>query len=125
MAQAAAAAKGGTSHSSETANDWIEVQKRNGSGERNGNGMVAPEQVLLGKTGTAVVAHKPLLPINSWHAILNTNPTSVFKAINEVQRANLQDYMAQTDLILTNFGRTHVLSFWLAATIQVALVQKI
>ena len=91
------ATKGGTPHSSDVDNDWIQVQKGNRSGGQSGNDLAAPKQALLGKIGTVVMAPKPLLPITSWHAILNPNPsTSVLNAIDEVQRANLQVYLGET-----------------------------
>ena len=73
-----------------------------GSSEnRNKNGTSSPAEVILGKVGTTVTAPKSLLSVHAWNAALAPNPaTSVFSAINEVRRTNLQDYQYEGDFFL-------------------------
>ena len=89
------------------------------SGHRNDTGNSAPKEAILSKVGTTVTAPKPLLPVHTWHTVLIYNPTTlIFSAVDGVRRANLQDYKNQEEFLPTHFE-------WLAATVQIALVQAV
>ena len=68
----------------------LNMRGKGGNENGNKNGTKSPAVVMLGKSGTSVVATKPLLPVRIWDADLAPNPAvSVFNAINEIRRANL------------------------------------
>ena len=102
--------------------DWITHTNKHGNGygeHKDVDENEAPKVAPLGRNGTSVKSAKLLLPV-SWHAVFSPKQsTSTFSAFEEIQRANLQDYNNQAEIICPNFGGHHSLCVWLTATVQI------